>query len=304
MIEQERNKILVIGSSNTDMVIKSSRIPEKGETILGGEFIMNPGGKGANQAVAAVKLGGDVIFISKLGNDLLGESAIEGFKKVGIDTSKILIDKTVPSGVALIMVDDNGENSISVALGANAKLSADNIAQLTETFKSVEYVLVQLEIPIETVNKICEIASDFGKKVVLNPAPAQKLSDDILKHIYALTPNETEAKLITGVAVQDKISAQRAAEVLKDKGVPVIIITLGIKGAYVYSEDFIGLIPAPKVKAIDATAAGDTFNGALVVALAEGKTIEDAVLFANKAAALSVTKLGAQSSTPFRSQIT
>ncbi len=304
MTTQKSNKILVIGSSNTDMVIKSARIPEKGETIIGGEFIMNPGGKGANQAVAAAKLGGDVIFVSKLGNDLLGESAIEGFKKVGIDTSEIIVDDVSPSGVALIMVDDNGENCISVALGANAKLSKDNIAQLKETFKSVEYVLVQLEIPIETVNKICEIASGFGKKVIINPAPAQKLSNDILKNIYVLTPNETEAKLITGVAVEDEITAHRAAEVLKDKGVPVIIITMGIKGAYVYSENFIGLIPTPQVKAIDATAAGDTFNGALVVALAEGKTIEDAVLFANKAAALSVTKLGAQSSIPFRSQIT
>ncbi len=304
MTTQKSDKILVIGSSNTDMVIKSSRIPEKGETILGGEFIMNPGGKGANQAVAASKLGGNVIFVSKLGNDLLGKSAIEGFNKVGIDTSKIIIDDVSPSGVALIMVDDNGENCISVALGANAKLSKDNIVQIKEIFKSVEYILVQLEIPIKTVNKICEIASDFGKKVILNPAPAQKLSDDILKHIYALTPNETEVKLMTGVVVEDEITAHTAAEALKNKGVPVIIITMGVKGAYVYSEDFIGLISAPQVKAIDATAAGDTFNGALVVALAEGKTLEDAVIFANKAAALSVTKLGAQSSIPFRSQIT
>lgn len=296
-------KILVIGSSNTDMVIKSPRIPQVGETIIGGDFLMNPGGKGANQAVAAAKLGGEVTFLAKVGDDVFGEAAIEGFKAVGINTAAIQKEEDTPSGVALIMVGHDGDNSISVALGANEKLVPSNIDERRELFEAVDIVLLQLEIPLATVTKACELAHNLGKKVILNPAPAQKLSKKLLKTIDILTPNESEVELLTKVPVQGSKSAKKAAMALTSSGVKTVIVTMGAEGAMVVSDSFTGMVPAPQVTAIDATAAGDTFNGALAVALAEGIDLEQAVVFANKAAAFSVTKLGAQSSTPTRKDI-
>ncbi len=296
-------KIIVIGSSNTDMVIKSAVLPAPGETVLGGDFIMNPGGKGANQAVAAARLEGDVLFITKTGNDIFGRQAIQLFEKEGIDTRHIATDPDKPSGVALIMVDDHGENSISVALGANGALNKEDIDRAASQIISSTFVLMQLEIPLETVAYAADLAAKNSVKVILNPAPAQFLPDELLQCLYMITPNETETELLTGIKVNGEASAKKAAAKLKAKGVENVIITLGSAGAFISGADSEELIPAPTVKAIDTTAAGDTFNGALVTALSEGKSLKDAASFAVKAASLSVTKMGAQASVPYRKDL-
>jgi ribokinase len=297
------DKILVIGSSNTDMVIKTEKMPAPGETILGGTFLMNPGGKGANQAVAAARLGGKVTFITKRGNDLFGNQAVGLFMREGIDTQYIVKDKELPSGVALITVDAAGENSIVVAPGSNGNLLPEDISlKLLKTGKCA-ILLLQLEIPVKTVEYAVHKASEYGIKVILNPAPATNLPADLFKLIWLITPNETEAEMLTGIRVHDVPSADNAAESFMKKGVKNVIITLGSAGAFIRSDKFTGMIPAIKVHAVDTTAAGDIFNGALAVAIAEGNNLEEAVLFANKAAAISVTRLGAQASAPYRKEI-
>jgi len=298
-----KNSILIIGSSNTDMVIKTKKIPVPGETILGGTFFMNPGGKGANQAVAAARLNGKVTFITKCGTDLFGAQAIELFIKEGIDTRYVAKDNELPSGVALINVDSAGENSIVVAPGSNGNLLQNDIpAGIFET-GNYSILLMQLEIPIATVEYCASAASVQGIKVIINPAPAQRLSDDLLRHTWLLTPNETEAEILSGVKIQDTSSAETASLTLQKMGVKNVIITMGAAGAYVKSDGFTGMVHCEAVKAEDTTAAGDVFNGALAVALAEGKELEKAVIFANKAASISVTRLGAQSSAPYRKEI-
>ncbi len=296
-------KITVIGSSNTDMVIKSSNLPAPGETIIGGDFLMNPGGKGANQAVAAARLGGDTTFITKKGNDIFGKQAVQTFEKEGIHTEFIATDSNNPSGVALIMVDNQGENCISVALGSNGTLNSQDIDRASAQIKSSELVLIQLEIPLAIVEYAASMANKAGVKVVLNPAPAQELSVKLLKSLYLLTPNETEAEMLSGIKVIDEASASKAATKIKALGVKNVIITMGASGAFVSSNSEDIMIPAPKVQAVDTTAAGDTFNGALVVALAEQSSFTEAVKFANLAASISVTKLGAQASVPYRKDI-
>ena len=295
--------IVVIGSSNTDMVIKASHLPQPGETILGGTFFMNAGGKGANQAVAAARLGGSVLFIAKTGDDIFGKQAIELFEKEGIDTSHIIRDKQQPSGVALITVDDNGENCIVVAPGANATLIPENINEVKEKIENASLVLMQLETPVETVEYVAGIASSKGVKFILNPAPAAKLNDELLKKISIITPNQKEAEMLTGIKVSDESSAKQAALFLNRKGIGTVIITMGASGAFVLHENSHRMIAGHKVKVADTTAAGDVFNGALVVALSEGQKIEDAVTFACKAAAISVTRLGAQASAPHRKEV-
>lgn len=296
-------KILVVGSSNTDMVVKSSRLPAPGETILGGKFLMNPGGKGANQAVAAAKLGGNVTLISKIGADIFGKEALAGFQSYGIDTQFVVATKDVPSGVALIMVDDGGENCISVALGANATLGKDDLNRAERAFQLADFMLIQLETPIESVEHAIVLANKYDTRVVLNPAPAQALSDQLLSRIEMITPNETEAGLLTGRKVESLDDVREAAAILRAKGVVTVIITMGAQGAYVQSDVLDTLVPSSKVNAVDTTAAGDTFNGALVVGLSEGKALEDAIAFANQAAAISVTRMGAQASCPTRAEI-
>lgn len=291
-------KITVIGSSNTDMIVKVPRIPMPGETILGGTFMQAPGGKGANQAVAAARNGGAVTFIANLGDDHLGRNAIEGFQRDGIHTDHILIDSSVPSGVALIFVGAEGENSIAVASGANGTLTPNQIASKAEVIRESDLLLMQLETPLETIESAAKIAKQSGVLIVLNPAPAQPLSESLLQKVDFLTPNETEAELLTGIQVKDEASATRAAQVLLDKGIGTCIITLGAKGAFVSNKSFNKLIPGFKVRAVDATAAGDTFNGVFAVGLASGKSIEDSVRMAHAAAACSVTKMGAQTSIP------
>jgi ribokinase len=297
------SRILVIGSSNTDMVIKTEKLPAPGETILGGTFLMNPGGKGANQAVAAARLGGKVTFITKRGNDLFGNQAVGLMMREGIHTQYIVKDMELPSGVALITVDSTGENSIVVAPGANGNLLQEDIpATVFETTK-YEILLLQLEIPVNTVEYSAVAASEKGIKVILNPAPARKLSDNLLMHTWLITPNETEAEIITGVRITDIPSAEKAAELIRERGVKNVIITLGEAGAYIMSDNFTGLIPGIKVIPVDTTAAGDVFNGALAVAISEGKSLNEAVVFANKAASISVTRMGAQASAPYRNEI-
>jgi ribokinase len=295
--------IVVIGSSNTDMIIQVPRIPKPGETILGGKFSMAAGGKGANQAVAAARAGGDVTFISRVGQDMFGKKAIDGFNNDGINTEYIVFDPVAPSGVAEIFVADDGENSIAVASGANMNLTQQDISDAEKVIEAADTVLMQLEIPLETVETAAKIANQARNRVILNPAPAQPLPDTLLKSISLLTPNESEAELLTGIKVIDENSAHNAAKVLLEKGVQAIVVTLGDKGALLVSNEMSKIIPGYRVEAVDTTAAGDVFNGGLAVALSEGKTLYDAVTFANAAAALSVTALGAQPSAPGREEI-
>ena len=295
--------ILVIGSSNTDLIIKAARIPRPGETILGGEFARAAGGKGANQAVAAARAGGAVTFIARVGRDDNGEAALAGFAADGINVKHVIRDPTRPSGVALILVDQNGENSIAVASGANDKLSPADVRRAKSAFRRAQIVLLQLETPLATVVAAAALAAGADVRVVLNPAPARPLPAQLLKHLYLLTPNESEAELLTGVSVTDEATAARAADKLLARGVQNVIITMGSRGAFVAGKDWRQLIPGFKVNAVDATGAGDIFNGALVVALAEGRPLLEAARFASAAAAISVTRFGAQPSAPSRPEI-
>ncbi len=298
-----KKRIVVVGSSNTDMVVKSNHLPVPGETVLGGTFQMIPGGKGANQAVAAAALKGEVSLIAKVGADLFGQEAKAGFKSRGIDITHIKEDEITPSGIALIMVDDQGENCISVALGANNELSPEDIDHSKGLISNAAFLLVQLEIPISTVDRTINLAEEHKTTVILNPAPAQNLSDKLLRKIQIITPNEIEAQILSGIEVTDLSSARKAATILKNKGIPIVIITMGSAGAYVLSDHHDELIPGIQIEAIDTTAAGDTFNGALTVALSEDMELREAIKFANAAAAMSVTKLGAQTSAPTRDEL-
>jgi ribokinase len=296
-------KIVVVGSSNTDMIIHVPRIPKPGETILGGAFSIAAGGKGANQAVAAARAGGKVTLIARVGNDIFGRRAVQGFKKDGLNVRHVIKDGSSPSGIALIFVAADGENSIAVASGANSRLSPEDVLAARETIEAAQIIVTQLETPLETVRAVARTASRKKIPFILNPAPAGRLDDALLKRIAFLTPNETEAELLTGVRVADDAGIKKAAGILLAKGVRTVIITLGPRGAYVHSDRFSGFVPGFKVKAVDATAAGDVFNGALAVSLAEGEKLDQAVRFANAAAALSVTKPGAQPSSPRRAEI-
>lgn len=298
-----QNKILVVGSSNTDMVIKTHHFPAPGETILGGHFLMNAGGKGANQAVAAARLGGKVIFVGKIGDDIFGKQAVLQLKDEGINVDFVSVDTENPSGVALITVDQKGENSIVVASGSNGTLTPADFDKALNELEDSEFVLMQLEIPVPTVEYIAREAVQKQKKVILNPAPAAELSVELLQNLYLITPNETEAELLTGIKVTDEQSALKAATWLNEKGVEVVIITMGAAGAFILANGKSEIIKAPKVVAVDTTAAGDTFSGALAVALSEGKSLQESIAFANKAASISVTRIGAQASVPFRKEI-
>lgn len=295
--------IVVVGSSNTDMIIKVPHVPVPGETIIGGTFSTAAGGKGANQAVAAARAGGDVTFVARVGEDMFGQKAKDGFVKDNINVDHVLNDKDAPSGVALIFVGEDGENSIAVASGANANLSPSDVEAASDAISSADILIMQLETPLETVQKAAMIASENGVKVILNPAPACELSDDILSHVSILTPNESEAELLTGIKVESEKDAGAAADALMAKGIETVVVTMGAKGAFVVTADSKESVSGFSVKAVDATAAGDVFNGTLAVGMAEGKPLKEAVRFANAAAALSVTKLGAQPSAPTRQEI-
>lgn len=302
-IVMPKQNILVIGSSNTDMVIRTEHLPLPGETVIGGTFFMNPGGKGANQAVAVARLGGQVAFVCKTGSDIFGHQAQQLFSEEGIDSSYVFSDTKNPSGVALITVDTHAENCIVVAPGANAHLTVADLKHSARAVEKADIVLLQLEIPMETVEEAAVMAQRLGKKVVLNPAPASKLSPRLLESLYVITPNETEAEMISGIHIVDGASAEAAARKIASMGVPNVIVTLGTRGALVFDGTDCEIVPACKVQAVDTTAAGDVFNGALVVALAEGRSLTEAARFACKASAISVTRVGAQSSVPYRTEV-
>ena len=296
-------KIIVIGSCNTDMVVKADRLPIPGETVIGGTFLMNAGGKGANQAVAAARQGGKVSFVSKTGNDVFGKQSVELYKSEGINTDYIFSDPKNPSGVALIMVDSHGENCIAVASGANGSLTPSDIEKAKGELESADFVLMQLEIPIETVEFAAALAYKKGTPVILNPAPARTLSDKLLKCLYLVTPNETEAEILSGIKVTDWESARQAADVISSKGVDNVVITMGAMGAFIKEKDQYYTVEATKVTAIDTTAAGDCFSGTLCVGLSEGKTILESVKNASRVSAITVTRMGAQSSIPYRNEL-
>ena len=299
----ESKKIVVVGSTNMDMVIKTGHIPVPGETVLSGSFFMNPGGKGANQAVAVARLGGEVTFISKVGNDVFGKQSVQLFDEEGINTFYLLSDDALPSGVALITVDDSGENSIVVASGANANLQPADVSEALAGIQDIGIILMQLEIPMDTVRYVAEYAAGQKAKLILNPAPMQDLSPELLCHIDILTPNKTEAEMLCGIKVKDEEDAKRAAIQIHEMGVKAVVITLGPKGAVICDDGSITSVASTKVKAVDTTAAGDVFNGALSVALSEGKALTEAVQFACNVAAISVTRMGAQTSIPYRNEL-
>jgi ribokinase len=296
-------KIVVVGSSNTDMVVKLPRLPLPGETVIGGRFSMAAGGKGANQAVAAARAGGEVAFISKVGRDFFGKQAVDGFKRDDLDTRFVGIAPGVSSGIALIFVDEQGENSIGVASGSNNELEPADLERARDTIFAADILLIQLEIPLSVVVAAVHMATEAGIRVILNPAPAQQLDPGLYKLISFITPNEIEAEVLTGIRITELSSLVQASESLLGRGVSAVVITLGARGAFIAQSDRRELIPAFEAHPVDTTAAGDVFNGALAVSLGEKRTLREAVRFANAAAALSVMKLGAQPSAPMRADI-
>ena len=295
--------IVVVGSSNTDMVIKTPRLPMPGETVTNGAFFIARGGKGANQAIAAARAGGRVVLIASLGQDAFGAAALLGFEEEGIDTSHIQRTAALPSGVALIMIDAAAQNAIAVAEGANSLLSADNIRACASVIASADVLVAQLEVPLTTVSEAVAIAHAHGRRVILNPAPARLLPDALLSQVSVLTPNASETELLTGVSPRDDASLERAADLLLARGVGAVLITLGATGVFAATPGWREWIRGWPVTAEDTTGAGDVFNGVLAMALAEGTPLLDAARFANAAAAISVTRRGAQPSAPRRREI-
>lgn len=297
------NKILVIGSTNIDLIARVKHLPRPGETVGEARFMQSNGGKGANQAVAAARLGGDVAFVSCLGDDAAATALRQQFAADGIDTEALLTAAGTPTGTALIFVSEDGENCIAVAPGANHDLTPAAIDAVAERIAGAEYLLVQLEIPMETVVRAVEKAYETGTRVVLNPAPAMPIPEELLRRIYLITPNRTEIEILTGIPVHTSHDASRAAAALLAKGVENVIVTLGSEGALIKTPDEEALVPAYPVTAVDTTAAGDVFNGALLVALSEGRPLREVARFAARAAAISVTRMGAQTSIPWRGEI-
>ncbi len=289
---------MVVGSSNMDLVVKADVIPCLGQTVLGGDFLMVPGGKGANQAVAAARLGAEVYFVARLGDDLFADKSLDNFKTVGVHTRFVHRTPDTASGVALIAVDAQGHNIIVVAPGANSKLAPEDVDGAVCAIKSAGAVVAQLEIPLETVEHTAELAQKAGVPFILDPAPARVLSDELLSRTFVIKPNETEAHILTGVEVVDVKSASEAAGVLLDRGVKHVVITMGPAGFLLADSDSVEFVEAPNVDAVDSTAAGDAFTGALATGLARGREIHEAAVYANWVAALSVTKMGAQPSMP------
>lgn len=295
--------ITVIGSSNVDLIVKLPRFPKPGETVLGGQFYKAQGGKGANQSVAAARAGANICFISRVGNDDFGKSTLLSYSNEGITLDHVSVDTNIPTGVAVIYVDAQGENTIGLAEGANAALIPEHVRRAASAITSSKLLLLQLEIPFETVKESISLAQKANVPVILNPAPAQPIDSDVLKNVSILTPNETETEILTGISLTSDDAIKHAAQLLRSKGVHTVIITLGARGVYVATEGESLFVPGFQVTAVDTTAAGDVFNGTLAVAIAEGKKLIDAIRFASAAAALSVTKLGAQTSAPQRKEI-
>lgn len=290
-------KICVIGSLNMDLVVKVDTMPKGGQTLIGSNFKEVPGGKGANQAVAMARLGANVSMIGKVGDDSFGQTMINALKNDNVDTRYINIEKG-PTGVALITVDKNAENSIVVAPGANYKVDKSYIDKNLDAIKNSDIVVVQLETPLETIKYVLKRAKEFNKYTILNPAPAVKLEDELIENVDLLTPNETELEIISGVEINSEEDILKAAKIMIEKGVKELIVTLGSKGSLYINKEKSMFKKAYKVEAVDTTAAGDSYTGALSVAFANDKNVEEAMDFASKVGALSVMKEGAQSSLP------
>ncbi|MFA6467409.1 MAG: ribokinase [Bacteroidota bacterium] len=298
-----KNKVVVIGSYNTDLTIKTSRIPRPGETVIGGIFSEGGGGKGANQAVAAVRAGANVSFIARVGNDMLGNEGIQRMTEEMIDTRFIFHDDDAATGVAFIVVDERGENSIVVASGANARLTPGDIESVVDEIASATVLLVQLESPLETVRAAIHKAHEHDTTVILNPAPAQPLDHSLLKVIDIITPNKVEAEMITGIKVTDDESLRSIVKKFQEFGIKNVLITLGSKGVFAGFDAVMEHIPAYKARSTDSTGAGDVFSGSLAAFLSEGLSLEKAARMANAAASISVTRMGAQNSAPRRMEI-
>ena len=297
------NKLVVLGSVNADHVLQVPSFPRPGETVQGFNYQVIAGGKGANQAVAAARLNADIGFIASVGDDSFGINIRENLRLEGINIDSVKMHPNCPSGIAMIQVTDSGENNICLSPEANAKLTAEAIESTLEKVRQADYLLMQLETPICGIERAAQVAKEAKTKIILNPAPARELSDKLLSKIDIITPNETEAELLTGVKVDGAESAQEAAMILHGKGVNMVIITLGAKGVFLSERGQGELIPGFCVEAKDTTAAGDTFNGAFVTGLLEQMPVRSAISFAHAAAAISVTRLGAQTSIPNRHEV-
>ena len=301
-----RPRLVVVGSANMDLVVKAERIPAPGETVLGGAFVRAAGGKGANQAVAAARLGAEVRFVGCVGTDEFGDTLAAEMESAGVHIDLLRRDRTEPTGVALIGVDGQGRNAIIVAPGANHRLLPSDIAAARCAIETAYAVVVQLEIPMDTVEAAVDAARAAGTKVILNPAPVREsspLSDALLAKVDFLTPNEHEAAHILGCSLADIVDWPEAAIRLRAKGIGAVVITLGELGCVLADHQGARAIPAVSATPIDTTAAGDCFTGAMAVGLAEGLSLDDAARFASRAAALSVTRLGAQPSLPTRAEV-
>ncbi|WP_309266788.1 ribokinase [Aeromonas salmonicida] len=297
------NRLVVLGSVNADHVLRVPHFPRPGETLTGHSYQVVPGGKGANQAVAAARLGAPVSFIARIGDDAIGQQMRQGFEQDGIDVSAVELDETLPTGIAIIYVSDEGENSIGISAEANGALSPAMVKRHEAMIADAHTLLLQLEVPLESVFEAAKLARSHGTRVVLNPAPARPLPAELLVLVDLITPNQTEAELLTGVKVSDEASAAQAAARFHQMGISDVMITLGSQGVYCSNARQQQLIPGFRVEAVDTTAAGDTFNGALLAAELAGADFNAAVRFAHGAAALSVTKFGAQSSIPSKVEV-
>ena len=297
------NKLVVLGSVNADHVLQVASFPRPGETLHGHSYAVIPGGKGANQAVAAARLGADIAFIASVGDDSFGINIKQEFEAQGINTTGVMVEKNTPTGIAMIQVAATGENSICIAAEANACLTPERVEPHLDLIRNANTLLMQLETPIDTIKAAAQVAKDANTQVVLNPAPAQKLTSDLLQLVDIITPNETEAELLTGIAVTDMASAQKAANALHQQGIKTVMITLGSEGVWLSENNKGQQIKGFTVKATDTTAAGDTFNGAFITAMQSGQKIHDAIMFAHAAAAISVTRAGAQSSIPHLTEV-
>ncbi len=297
-------KVTVFGSFVVDLMARAPRLPVPGETVLGSFFKQGAGGKGFNQGIAAHKSGGDVTMITKLGRDSLAAVATDAMDSVGLSKDHLFYSDTEPTGVALISVDENtSQNEIIIVPGACATISDEDIASVAERIKESAYLLLQLEVNQDANEKVAAMAKAAGVKVIVNTAPYSPVTDEFLSGCYLVTPNEVEAEELTGICVSDLESADKAAKVFKDKGVQNVVITLGSRGVYVNEDGKSEIVPAYKVNAIDTTGAGDAFNGGLLTALSEGKTIGEAARFANALAAISVQRIGTTPSMPTRAEI-
>ncbi len=297
------NKLVVFGSVNADHVLQVPTFPRPGETLHGHNYQVIPGGKGANQAVAAARLNADIGFIACVGDDSFGINIRESFKVDGINIAGVKLQPNCPTGIAIIQVSESGENTICISAEANAKLTAEAIEPNLDQIREAQYLLMQLETPLDGIIKAAQVAKNGETNVILNPAPARELPDELLNCVDIITPNETEAEVLTGITVTDDSSAQQAADALHAKGIETVMITLGAKGVWVSEQGKGTIVPGFRVKATDTTAAGDTFNGAFVTGLLEEMPLESAIKFAHAAAAISVTRFGAQTSIPRREEV-